>query len=102
VSSALDQASSSGNVEAARILEMLLARGANPNRRLGDGRTPLFAAAEAGDTRVINTLLDHGARINELVLDETALDAAERSSQVAAARILHARGGRRAPKPKEQ
>ena len=83
----------------ANIVEMLVARGADPNRRLPDGRSPLFAAAEAGDTRVISFLLDRGARVNELVLDDTALDAAEAHSNISAARVLHARGGRRARKP---
>jgi ankyrin repeat protein len=82
--------------DAARIVELLVAHGAGVNRRLPDGRTPLFAAAEAGDIRVINAMLDHGARVNEVILDETALDAAERSGHIPVARILHARGARRA------
>jgi ankyrin repeat protein len=86
--------------EAARIVELLVARGAGVNRRLPDGRTPLFAAAETGDLRVINAMIDHGARLNDVVLDETALDAAERSGHIPAARVLHARGARRAT-PKE-
>ncbi len=84
------------NAENARIVELLVARGANVNRRLPDGRTPLFAAAESGEIRVINALLDKGARVNEMVLDDTALDAAERRDHEAAARVLHARGARRA------
>jgi ankyrin repeat protein len=86
--------------DAARIVELLVARGAGVNRRLPDGRTPLFAAAETGDLRVINAMIDHGARLNDVVLDETALDAAERSGHIPAARVLHARGGRRV-KPTE-
>jgi uncharacterized protein len=86
----------SDNGEAARMIDMLLARGANVNRRLPDGRTPLFAAAETGDIRVINAMLDRGSRVNEVVLDQTALDAAESNGHVPAARVLHARGGRRA------
>ena len=82
--------------DGARIVELLLARGAGVNRRLPDGRTALFAAAEVGDVRVIDALLDHGARVNDTVLDETALDAAERTGHLPAARVLHARGGRRA------
>lgn len=87
------------NPEYARIVELLVARGANVNRRLPDGRTPLFAAAESGDLRVLAALLDKGARVNDLVLDDTALDAAEQASHQAAARVLHARGGRRARQP---
>ncbi len=98
---ALDKVSTDSG-ESARIIELLVAHGAQVNRRLPDGRSPLFAAAEAGDIRVVNALLDHGARVNELILDETALDAAERSGNVPVARILHARGGRRAPSQDKQ
>lgn len=87
-------ASDSG--EAARVIDMLLARGANVNRRLPDGRTPLYAAAETGEIRVINAMLDRGAHVNEVILDQTALDGAESNGHVPAARVLHARGGRRA------
>ena len=91
--SALDALQEGGD---ARIVEMLVQKGANPNRRLPDGRTPLFAAAESGDLRALTFLLDHGARVNELVLDDTALDAAEQHANTPAARVLHAHGGRRA------
>ena len=77
----------------ARIVELLVTRGANVNRRLPDGRTPLYAAAESGDIRVVNFLLAHGASVNDLILDETALDAAENHQNVPAARVLHAHGG---------
>ncbi|MBS2020185.1 MAG: ankyrin repeat domain-containing protein [Deltaproteobacteria bacterium] len=84
--------------EAARLVELLIARGADVNRRLPDGRTPLFAAAETGDIRIINALLERGARVNEVVLEDSPLDAAEQNAHVAAARVLHAHGGRRATK----
>jgi hypothetical protein len=87
-----------GNAEYARIVELLVARGANVNRRLPDGRTPLFAAAESGDLRVVTALLARGARVNDLVLDDTALDAAEQGSHQPVARLLHAHGARRAHK----
>jgi ankyrin repeat protein len=87
-----------GNAEYARIVELLVARGANVNRRLPDGRTPLFAAAESGDVRVVSALLARGARVNDLVLDDTALDAAEQGSHLPVARLLHAHGARRARK----
>lgn len=83
--------------EAERIVELLVGRGANVNRRLPDGRSPLFAAAESGDVRMVKAILNAGARVNDRVLDETPLDAAERSGNTAVARILDARGGRRAP-----
>lgn len=85
------------NPAAARIVELLVTRGANVNRRLTDGRTPLFAAAEAGNLRVVNFLLSKGAQVNERILDDTALDIAERNSHEPVARVLHAHGGRRAP-----
>jgi ankyrin repeat protein len=87
-----------GNADYARIVELLVARGANVNRRLPDGRTPLFAAAESGDLRVVTALLARGARVNDLVLDDTALDAAEQGSHQPVARLLHAHGARRARK----
>jgi ankyrin repeat protein len=93
---AIDGAATSGNDDFARIVELLVARGADVNRRLADGRTPLFAAAESGQLRVINALLERGARVNDLVLDDTALDAAEQNSHQPAARVLHAHGARRA------
>ena len=96
---AIDGAAGGGNTDFARIVELLVARGTDVNRRLPDGRTPLFAAAETGELRVINALLDRGARVNDLVLDDTALDAAEQNAHQPAARVLHARGARRAKKP---
>ncbi|HEY2366580.1 MAG TPA: ankyrin repeat domain-containing protein, partial [Polyangiaceae bacterium] len=77
----------------ARIVELLVEKGANVNRRFPDGRTPLFAAAESGNIRVVNFLIAHGARVNERVLDDTALDAAEQHGNTPAARVLSAHGG---------
>lgn len=89
------QAAIEGNDAAhARVVELLVERGANPNRRFPDGRTPLFVAAEAGgDIRIVNFLIAHGARLNDLVLEDTALDVAEQQSNLAAARIIAAHGG---------
>lgn len=95
---AIDGAAMGGSSDYARIVELLVARGADVNRRLPDGRTPLFAAAESGELRVVNALLERGARVNDLVLDDTALDAAEQNSHQPAARVLHAHGARRARK----
>jgi ankyrin repeat protein len=85
--------------EYARIVELLVERGASATRRLPDGRMPLFAAAESGDIRAVTFLLDHGANPNDRVIDDTALDAAERASMLPAARVIHARGGRRGAHP---
>ncbi|MDB5220077.1 MAG: hypothetical protein JWO86_8004 [Myxococcaceae bacterium] len=95
---AIGGAASGGSNEYARIVELLVSRGVDVNRRLPDGRTPLFAAAESGELRVINALLQRGARVNDIVLDDTALDAAEQNGHQPAARVLHAHGARRAPK----
>lgn len=95
---AIDQAGRGNGPEAARMVELLIARGADVNRRFPDGRTPLFAAAETGEIRIVNVLLARGARPNDRVLDDTALDAAESNGHVPAARVLHAHGGRRGPK----
>jgi ankyrin repeat protein len=95
---AIDGTADGGTPSYARIVELLVARGVDVNRRLPDGRTPLFAAAESGDLRVVTALLDRGARVNDLVLDDTALDVAEQHGHQPAARILHARGARRARK----
>ena len=67
--------------------------GANVNRRFPDGRTPLYAAAESGNIRVVNLLIARGARVNERVLYDTALDAAEQRGNTPAARVLAAHGG---------
>jgi ankyrin repeat protein len=91
------EAAARENGDAERIVEVLVQRGANVNRRLPDGRPPLFAAAESGDVRVVKAILEAGARVNERVLDETALDAAERSGHTPVARVLDGYGARRAP-----
>jgi Ankyrin repeats (3 copies) len=86
-----------GNGVCDRITEMLLTRGAEPNKRFLEGTTPLFAAAESGSARQIRALLEHGARMEDRVVRETALDAAERVGNVPAARILSAHGARLSP-----
>jgi hypothetical protein len=81
-----------------RITEMLLAQGANPNKRFLDGTTPLFVAGESGTGRQTRALLEHGARMEERVVRETALDAAERIGNTTVARILSAHGARLSPR----
>ena len=95
---AIDGTAGGGSPEYARIVELLVSRGVDVNRRLPDGRTPLFAAAEAGELRVVTALLERGAHVNDLVLDDTALDAAEQNGHTPAARVLHAHGARRSRK----
>lgn len=95
-------ATSPGSDDAMRIVRSLLARGADPNRRLDTGERLLAKAAAAGDLRVVTMLLDHGARINDGLAaadDETALEAAENAGNADIARMLRARGARRRPIP---
>jgi ankyrin repeat protein len=75
-----------------RITEYLLDHGAEVNRRFPDGKTPLYAAAETGNGRVVRALLAHGARKEDRVLRSTALDIAISKGNETAAQILHARG----------
>jgi hypothetical protein len=93
---AIDRSGAGNESDYARIVELLVMRGANVNRRFPDGRTPLFAAAESGNIRVVNFLLARGAHVNDRILDDTALDIADQRSNVAAARVLAAHGGHRA------
>jgi uncharacterized protein len=44
--------------------KLLVARGANPNVTGDDGLTPLIAAADRGDTQIIEALLNAGADVN--------------------------------------
>jgi ankyrin repeat protein len=77
---------------------LLLARGADPNRRLETGERPLAKAAATGDLRLVTMLLDHGASIDAGLGasdDETALEAAENAARTDIARVLRARGAHR-------
>lgn len=48
-----------------KIVQLLLAKGADPNyRQLSDPSTPLCAAVYRGNEQIVQTLLDHGADIN--------------------------------------
>jgi len=46
------------------ILNVLLAQGANVNRKSRDGVSPLMAAAEKGQADVVQILLSRGADVN--------------------------------------
>jgi ankyrin repeat protein len=93
-------ATNAGTDEGVRLVRLLLARGADPNRRLDTGERPLTKAAAAGDLRLVTMLIDHGAEINAGLAandDETALEAAESGGQTDVARVLRSRGARRRP-----
>lgn len=91
-------ATSAGTDEGVRLVRTLLARGADPNKRLDTGERPLTKAAASGDLRLVTMLLDSGAAINAGLAatdDETALEAAENGGQTDIARVLRARGAKR-------
>jgi ankyrin repeat protein len=82
------------------IVMLLLARGADPNRRSADGSTPLHVAARASSAykRLIRTLVDAGADVNATTPDgRTPLhELADRCPRhaKAAIRFLRSRGAR--------
>jgi ankyrin repeat protein len=93
-------ATNAGTDDGVRLVRLLLARGADPNRRLDTGERPLAKAAASGDIRLVTMLIDHGAAVNAgfgANDDETALEAAENAGQTDVARVLRARGARHRP-----
>jgi ankyrin repeat protein len=69
---------------------MLLKAGADPNRALLSGETPLMTAVDAGSTDVVKLLADHKADVNarETQAGQTALMWAVAGKHVEAVRIL--------------
>ncbi|KAL2865209.1 ankyrin repeat domain-containing protein [Aspergillus lucknowensis] len=68
-----------------RAMQLLLARGANPNLKTDAGITPLLQAAEGGSPNLIHLLLSHGASVEERdPRGHTALQVAARCGQGAA------------------
>ena len=75
--------------KSARVVSVLLARGADVDARAGGGYTPLHIAAFGGDVELINTLLAHGANGQARADDgTTALAIAEAHGHARAARRL--------------
>ena len=73
----------------ARIVDMLLKHGADPNVREQGGYTPLHAAAQNGDKDMIRTLLYGGADLDIRSNDgKIPLDLALEAGHVEAAKIL--------------
>ncbi len=62
-STPLYRATQKGNL---KIIELLLAKGADPDATAADGMTPLHEAARKGDLEAVQTLVDHGADVNAL------------------------------------
>ncbi|MDB4944192.1 MAG: uncharacterized protein JWP97_3726 [Labilithrix sp.] len=96
----LTTAALAGDVDVTRAL---LEAGASPNTKGGDGRTPLFVAAQQGDETLVALLVSKGARVDEEVLGLTPLEAAEARGNDAVVKVLKARGAkvRKPPATKE-
>ena len=60
---ALQRAVEADHVE---IVELLLAEGADFNRKDGDGRTPLFLAIQNNNIDIVKLLLEAGALVNAM------------------------------------
>lgn len=85
-------ASKAGDAAAVR---RLLARGANPNMKTGDGLTPLMAAAHNGHLAVVQALLARRANINASSDDgNTALIWASHNGHLPIVRTLVVKGAR--------
>ncbi|CAK7201746.1 hypothetical protein SEUCBS139899_004458 [Sporothrix eucalyptigena] len=53
-----------GKKKPRRLVDLLLAYGADPNAKDGMGTSPLFTAVQAGRSDIVTALLDHGADAN--------------------------------------
>ncbi len=72
-----------------RLVERLIAAGANVNAKNDYGSTPMSEAATTGDVRVIRDLLKAGADVESANADgQTALMILARTSNIEAARLL--------------
>ena len=83
------------------MVRALLRAGANPNlAHEDDGRTPLLAAVEGGQRRIVKLLLNAGADPNRADEDgQTALDIARRGGQGEIVQLLEGRVGGEATGP---
>jgi len=86
-------ASGSGNPEAVRYL---INQGADVNSRERFGQTAVTEAAFFGNISVIKELLKHGAEVNAVSDEGTALDIAIKGNNTALSDLLKHYGGRRA------
>jgi len=78
------------------VVRYLLAEGADVNAREKLGDTALTEATYYGHVALVNELLFHGADINAIANDGTALDIALNRSNAAVADLLRHHGGKRA------
>jgi len=81
--------------DAAKIVDALLGKSANPNKRAADGRRPLHLAAEKGEEAIVKSLLAKGAHVDDEVGGTTPLEAAESNGHQGVARLLTAAGAKR-------
>jgi ankyrin repeat protein len=76
------------------IVRLLLAHGADPNRKQEKGYTPLHQAAAQANLKMVELLLDQGAEVNSRTDDgRTALTLARDNGHDAASELLRRRGG---------
>jgi ankyrin repeat protein len=75
------------------VVDLLLARGADPAMPVRSDGNPLIAAARGGHLALVRTLIDAGAPVNDIVPgDETALMGASHQGHVEVVRYLVERG----------
>lgn len=83
----------SGDLDAAEKMEGFLRDSSNPSEVLGLGFTPLMIAAARGNIKVMDVLLDAGAKINTFNVEGyTALMCSAKTGMVSAARLLIDKG----------
>jgi len=76
------------------VVELLLAHHANVNAKSKDGWTPLFAAAQEGQTAIAEVLIAHGADVNARNSNQaTPLVLALQGKHDDTAKLLRQRGG---------
>lgn len=86
------------SADAATVVSLLLAKGANANKRTAGGRRPLHTAAEKGEEAIVKALLAKGAHVDDEVSGVTALEAAETGGYAEIAKLLIAKGAKKKKK----
>lgn len=78
----------------AQTVKLFLQAGMDVNARDAKGRTPLRAAAAAGHTDVVKSLLEHNAAVNAIYLNITPVMAASKNGNTSVEKLLAAKGGK--------
>lgn len=89
------EASPPDSDDAAKVVNALLAKNANANRRAKDGRRPLHLAASRGEETIVKALLAKGAHVDDEVNGVSPLEAAESNGHQAVAALLKAKGAKK-------